>query len=341
MFKYFIRRLIFAIPTLFGITLICFVIVNLAPGGPIERQLAKMRFGSSSGVEISGSSSHNVSKNVILELEKRYGFDKPLMVRYWIWLKKLASFDFGESFVYEEPVTAIISSRLPVSMQFGLFSFLLSYLISIPLGVYKAVRDGSSMDKWSSVILILNYSLPALVVGVLLKTYFTGSVFVDWFPVGDLYSDEYFEKNFFGKILDRMHHFVLPLICYTLAHFTVLTVLMKNSMMECIQADYVRTARAKGLSEKKVLLKHSLKNALIPIMTGFGNFLQFFMAGALIIEKIFNLDGIGLLGYTAAVDRDFHILLALLFIQAGLNILGRFVSDISLSLVDPRITYTK
>ncbi len=340
MFKYFIRRLALFIPTLFGITLICFLIVNLAPGGPLERKISELRFGGISSLN-SDSNSHNVSKEVVAALTKQYGFDQPVMTRYWIWLKRVCTFDFGDSFIYEEPVIDIILSKLPVSIQFGLVSFLLIYLISIPFGIYKAVRDGSQWDGWTSLFLIVLYAMPPLVLGILLKTYFAGSIFLDWFPVGDLYSDGYFEKNFLGKVMDRVHHFVLPTICYTLGGFTMLTFLMKNSMMECIRADYIRTAYAKGLSKRVVLLKHALRNALIPIMTGIGSFLQVFLAGSLIIEKIFNLDGIGLLGYESAVERDFHILLALLLIQAVLNILGRLISDFSLSLVDPRITFSK
>ena len=339
MFKYLLRRLTLMILTLFGITLICFLIVNMAPGGPIERKMSQLRFGSGSLSE--NVSSHSVSTELVETLKKQYGFDKPLGVRYWMWLKNAVTLNFGDSFIYEEPALDIIISKLPVSVQFGLFSFLLAYLISIPLGVYKAVRDGSQWDGLSSFALIMMYAVPPLVLGILLKTYFSGSVFVNWFPVGDIYSDVYFEKNFLGRFLDRTHHFVLPLICYTFGSFTILTFLMKNSMMDCIQSDYIRTAKAKGLSNKVVLLKHTLKNALIPIITGLGNFLQWFLGGSLIVEKIFHLDGIGLLGYESAVQRDIHVLLALILIQSVLSVVGRLMSDLSLPIVDPRITFSK
>ncbi len=342
MWKYFIHRLLLFIPTLLGITLICFLIINLAPGGPLERQLYKVRFGGSSFTSDGGGSQHHkVNQEWMNQLKKQYGLDQPIVKRYLIWLKNALTLDFGDSFIYEEPAIDIIISKLPVSLQFGFFSFLLIYLISIPLGVYKAVRDGTQLDIISSFILMVLYALPPLILGILLKTYFTGNVFVDWFPIGDLYSDYYYERNFFGKISDRIHHFVLPLICYTIGHFTVLTLLMKNSMLECIHSDYIRTAYAKGLNKKTVLFKHALKNALIPLATGIGNFLQIFLAGSLIVEKIFNLDGIGLLGFNAALERDFHILLALLFIQAVLNVMGRLISDLSLILVNPRITFSK
>ncbi len=339
MFKYFLRRLALMVLTLFGITLVCFLIVNLAPGGPIERKVSQLRFGGGSLSE--NVTSHSVNAEVVEALKKQYGFDKPVGVRYWMWLKNAVTLNFGNSFIYEEPVLDIIISKLPVSIQFGLLSFLLTYLISIPLGVYKAIRDGSRWEGLTSMVLIFMYAVPPLVLGILLKTYFSGSVFVDWFPVGDAYSDEYFEKNFWGRFIDRVHHFVLPLTCYTLGGFTVLTFLTKNSMMECIKSDYVRTAKAKGLSNKGVLLKHALKNALIPIVTGLGNFLQLFLGGSLIVEKIFNLDGIGLLGYESAVQRDIHVLLALILIQSVLSVLGRLASDMSLPLVDPRITFSK
>lgn len=343
--KYLIRRLLLFIPTFFGMSLICFVIVNLAPGGPIERKIVEMRFGStqsgSSLNDLSKQTHSDVTQEVIQSLKEKYGFDKPLLTRYWIWLKKILTLDFGESFIYEEPAIDIIVSKLPVSFQFGIIAFLLTYLISIPLGVLKAIKDGSSMDIWSSLILMILYSMPPLILGIVLKTYLSGGVFVNWFPVGDLFSDSYFEKDFFGKVADRIHHFILPTICYTVGSFTVLTFLMKNSMMECVRQDYIRTAFAKGLEERKIYLKHALKNALIPLVTGIGGFLQIFLAGSLIVEKIFNLDGIGLLGYQSAIERDFHVLLALLVIQAILNIVGRLISDMSLFLVDPRITFAK
>ena len=338
MFKYLLRRLALMILTLFGITLICFLIVNLAPGGPIERKISQLKFGGA--VSLSENvSSHSVNAEVVAALKKQYGFDKPVGVRYWMWLKNAVTLNFGDSFIYEEPVLDIIISKLPVSIQFGLFSFLLAYLISIPLGVYKAVRDGNQWDGLTSAALIVMYAVPPLVLGILLKTYFSGNLFVNWFPVGDIYSDEYFDKDFLGRFLDRTHHFVLPLICYVFGSFTILTFLMKNSMMDCIKSDYVRTAKAKGLSQTAVLLKHALKNALIPIVTGLGSFLQWFLGGSLIVEKIFNLDGIGLLGYESAVQRDIHVLLALILIQSVLSVIGRLMSDMSLPLVDPRITF--
>lgn len=348
MFKYLIKRLFMMIPTLFGITLLCFVVINLAPGGPIEQKLTAIRFGSGgagggSGGG-SGTGSHSgttgVSQEVLDALKKQYGFDKPIHVRYGIWLKNIATLDFGESFNTEEPVIEVLASKFPVSLQFGIISLILTYLICIPLGILKAVRDGSGFDVSSSVILMFLYSVPPLILGILLRVYLAGGQFVDLFPLGDLYSDNYFELSTWGKILDRTHHFILPLTCYVVGNFTVITFLMKNSLLEEIKLDYVRTARAKGLDQKTVIYKHALRNALIPIATGLGGFLAVFFAGSILIEQIFNLDGMGLLGYKAALSRDYNVLMALIFFQALLALIGRLISDLTYVLIDPRIDFT-
>ena len=286
------------------------------------------------------SQSSAISEEVIENLKKQYGFDKPVHVRYWLWIKSILTFDFGESFTYEEPVISVIVSKFPVSLQFGIVSLILTYLICIPLGILKAVREGENFDFISSVVLLIMYSIPPLVLGILLKTYLTGGGFLNWFPVGDLYSDQYFDKDFFAKVADRIHHFVLPLVCYMIGHFTVLTFLTKNSLLDEVRLDYVRTAKAKGLSQKTVIYKHALRNALIPIVTGLGSFLGLFFAGSLIVEKIFTLDGIGLLGYNSVINRDYQVLMALIFFQAVLALVGRLISDLAYVLVDPRIDFS-
>lgn len=341
MFNYIIRRLLILIPTLIGVTLLTFVIINLAPGSPVEQKIQQLRFGSEGMSSDSGSSNDaGVSEEVIEALKKQYGFDKPLHVRYWIWLKNLTRFDFGESFTYEEPVTDVVMSKLPVSIQFGLISFLLSYLICIPLGVLKAIKHGSKFDVTSSFILSALYSIPGFMLGILLLVYFAGDTFVDWFPIGDLYSDEYDDLTFWGKVWDRTTHFILPLISYMVGQFTVLTLLMKNSMLEVISQDYVRTAQAKGLEQRVVYMKHALRNALIPIVTGFGHFLSLFFAGSLFIETIFNLDGIGLLGYQSVLERDYNVIMGLFFIQTLIMFVGNLISDILYTVVDPRIDFS-
>lgn len=340
MFTYLLRRLFLIIPTLIGITVLVFFIVNLAPGSPIEQQLQALKFSGSAETSSSSSSgAATVSKEVLEALNKQYGFDKPIHERYWIWLKNLVKLDFGESFTYEEEVISVIASKFPVSLQFGIMSLILSYLISIPLGVFKAVKSGSKFDYVTSFILFLAYSIPGFMLAIILIVFFAGGSYFDVFPIGGLYSDFYDEMNFGEKVIDRIHHFVLPLICYTIGSYTTLTLLMKNSLMEEIKKDYVRTARAKGLSENVVYFKHALRNALIPIVTGIGGFLGVFFAGSLLLEKVFQLDGIGLLGFNSILSRDYNVIMGLLAIQALLMLIGNILSDIAYVLVDPRIDF--
>ena len=314
MFQYLLRRILVMIPTLFGVTIIVFGIINLAPGSPIEQKIQQMRFGGMGAAGAAGSSNNEsgaISEEVIEALKIQYGFDKPVHERYWIWLKNLAVLDFGESFSYEEPVIDVVVSKFPVSLQFGVISLFLSYLVCIPLGVLKAVKHGTKFDLISSVSLFAMYAIPGFMLGILLIVFFAGGRYLSWFPIGDLYSDAYFDLSNWGKFVDRVHHFILPLICYMIGSFTILTMLMKNSLLEEIKKDYIRTARAKGLTEREVTMKHALRNALIPIVTGLGGFLSVFFAGSLLIETIFNLDGMGLLGYKSVLDRDYNVIMGL------------------------------
>jgi microcin C transport system permease protein len=329
------------IPTLIGVTLVVFVIINLAPGSPIEQKLQQLRFGSgeSSSTSSAKSSSVGVSQEMLDALKKQYGFDKPLYERYLIWIKNLSQMNFGNSFTYDEPVIEVIISKFPVSLQFGIISLILSYLISIPLGIIKAIKNGSSFDLVTSFILFVFYSIPSFMLAILLIVLFSGGSFWEIFPVGGLYSEYYDELSSWEKFLDRIYHFTLPLVCYTIGSFTSLTILMKNSLIEEIKKDYVRTARAKGLDEKSVYLKHALKNALIPIVTGLGGFLSVFFAGSLLLETIFQLDGIGLLSYNSILSRDYNVIMGLVFIQSGLFLLGNILSDFAYILVDPRIDF--
>ncbi len=336
MAKYLLQRLVWMIPTLLGITVVCFGIINLAPGGPVEQAISKIRFSAAGGA---GNSTVGVSQDIIDSIRKQYGFDKPVHVRYFIWLKNIVTLDFGESFSYHRPVIEVIVEKLPVSLQFGIISLILIYMISIPLGISKAVSDGGTFDLWSSVGLLIAYSIPPLILGILMRVYLSGGAFLDIFPLGDLYSDNYFDLSTWGKIVDRAHHFVLPLVCYVVNGFTVLAFLMKNSLLEEIRLDYVRTARAKGLDEKTVIYKHALRNALIPILTGLGSFLTVFFAGSIIIEQVFNLDGMGLLSYNSILSRDYNVIMALIFIQSVLSMVGRLISDMTYVLVDPRIDF--
>ena len=337
MLQYLIRRVLFIVPTLLGMTLVFFIIANLAPGSPIEKKIQEIRFGAA----MSGADSPTgvVTREVVEALKRQYGFDRPLLERYWIWLKNVATLNFGESFSYEEPVIDVIVSRFPVSLQFGVISIILSYLVCIPLGVFKAIKNGHKFDMISSFLLYVMYSTPGFMLGVLLLVFFAGDSFLSIFPIGGLHSEFYEELSWGEKIIDRIHHFILPLICYMVGSFTTLTVLMKNSILDVIKKDYIRTARAKGLSEKVIYLKHALRNALIPVVTGLGSFISVFFAGSLLIETIFQLDGIGLLGYQSVLERDYNVLMGNMVIQSFLMLLGNVISDVAYVIVDPRIDF--
>lgn len=343
MVVYLIRRLLLMVPTFFGITIVTFALINMAPGGPIEQKLQAIRFGSggggggSTGSSVGSRGDSAVNEEVIEALKKQYGFDKPLHMRYLIWLKNLSRLDFGESFTYQEPVTDVIISKFPVSLTFGLTSLLLTYLICIPLGVSKATKAGGVYDRLTTFGLNLTYSIPPLILGIFLIVVVAGK----WnlAPLGGFQSDDYESFSTWGRFLDRLHHMVLPLLCYMIGGFTELSTLMRNSMLDVIKSDYVRTARAKGLSERIVIFKHALRNALIPIATGLGGFFGVFLAGSLIIEQIFNLDGIGLLGYQSIMSRDYNVIMGLTFMSSMVLMLGRIFSDVIYVMVDPRIDF--
>ncbi|MBK7960803.1 MAG: ABC transporter permease subunit [Bdellovibrionales bacterium] len=348
MFAYFVRRILFMIPTFFGITLMCFIIINLAPGSPVEQKLQALRFGGGmSGAGIGGASGggtgttrdSSVNQEIIDALNKQYGFDKPVHVRYWIWLKNIFSFNFGESFTYQEPVIDVIVRKFPVSLQFGILSILLTYLVSIPLGVARAVRAGSRFDQISGVVLNMAYAVPPLVFGLVLIVFFAGSGHLNLFPIGGFRSDNYDSLSLWGQILDRAHHFILPGICYMIGSFTQLTLLTRNSLLDVIKQDYIRTARAKGVAEKWVIYKHALRNSLIPVATGIGGIFGVFLAGSLIIETLFNLDGIGLLSYQSIISRDYNVVMAMIFLSSLVLMFGRLFSDFIYVVVDPRIDF--
>ena len=339
MLTYILKRLLIMIPTLLGVTIVTFAIINLAPGSPVEQRIQQMKFGMGGGSGGGADKSSAVSEEVIEALKKQYGFDKPVHIRYLIWLKNLSRLDFGESFTYEEPAIDVIVSKFPVSLQFGVISLIMSYLVSIILGVAKAVRHGTPFDYVTSFLLFVFYSIPGFMLGILLIVYFAGGSFYNWFPMGNLYSDNYYDLSLWGKFIDRVHHFILPLICYMIGSFTVLTMLMKNSLLDEVKRDYIRTARAKGVSEKMVFLKHALRNALIPVVTGIGGFLSVFFAGSILLETIFQLDGIGLLNYKSILQRDYNVIMGLIFIQSLLMLVGNLLSDLAYIAVDPRIDF--
>ncbi len=338
MLAYILRRLLLVIPTFLGITILIFAITRFVPGGPVERMLANMQSVSeSASMNVAGSSSV-LSEDQIAELNAFYGLDKPVLESYLDWLSKIIVLDLGESTRYYEPVSEMIAERLPVSLFYGGMTFFISYFISIPLGYYKAIKHGSVFDSSSSVLIFIGYALPGYVVGVFLITVFAYNL--DWFPMGGFVGDDFDDyETFLEQFKDIMWHAILPLICYLIGDFATLTMTMKNNLMENISADYIRTAIAKGLPFKTAVRKHALQNSLIPIASHFGNSLLFFMTGSFLIEVIFNIDGIGLLGYESIMERDYPVVMGIVAINAVMLMIGNILSDLCVALADPRVRF--
>ena len=338
---YFVRRLLLIIPTFIGITLAVFVIMHFVPGGPVERQIARYRMavategGAAGGTDLTT----DIPEEALEEMRRFYGFDRPVHIRYATWLWNLLKLDLGRSYVYQEPVWDVIKARFPVSIFLGLTGFFLSYLVCIPLGVMKAIRHGSKFDFISSFLVFLGYSIPGWALGTALLVLFGGGSFWDFFPLGGFRPNNWETLNFVEKIVGQLHHMVLPVFCYMLGSFATITILMKNSLMENLGQDYVRTAFAKGLAEKRVIFVHALRNSLIPIATGLGHFISLILAGSFLIEKVFNIDGMGLLGYTSILQRDYPVALGILVISSVLMLVGNILSDIIYVFVDPRIRF--
>ena len=357
---YILRRLLLMIPTLFGIMLINFAVVQIAPGGPVEQMLARMqgldsgatsRIGGSAQTEIrsinatsSQSSKYRGSQGLDPELvekiEKLYGFDKPAYERFWIMVKNYASFNFGDSFFRDAKVTDLIIEKMPVSISLGLWTTLLVYLISIPLGIRKAIKHGSSFDVWTSSVIIVGYAIPGFLFAIFLIVFFAGGSYFDWFPLRGLTSPNWDELSLLGKISDYFWHLVLPITAMVIGSFATLTMLTKNSFLDEINKQYVVTARAKGLEEKQVLYGHVFRNAMLIIIAGFpGAIIEVFFTGALLIEVIFSLDGLGLLSFEAVLNRDYPVFFGTLFIFTLIGMLIKLLSDLTYSLVDPRIDF--
>jgi microcin C transport system permease protein len=345
-FQYVLRRLLLMLPTFLGITLVSFVVIQAAPGGPIEAYIAKVKFASHGGGEGGGGASDGggsgrtsqVSDQVVEELKKQYGFDKPMHIRYLIWLKNIALLDFGYSHTFGRPVVDVIKSKFPVSVRYGIASLIITYLVCIPLGIAKAVKDGTPFDNVSSILVFVLYSVPSFMLAILLIVFFAGGRYLDWFPMGGLESLDADKLEFWARVRDQLWHMVMPLICYVIGSFATLTVLMKNSIIEEINKDYVRTARAKGVRERVVLMRHALRNALIPLATGVGGNIGVIFTGSLLLEQIFNLDGFGKLFYDAALQRDYPVMLAEVIIGAVILQAGQFISDMTYTMIDPRMS---
>jgi microcin C transport system permease protein len=340
---YFIRRLLLIIPTFIGITLAVFVITHFVPGGPIERQILRYKM-AMAGEGGAGGGGFNVGGNQIPEaalesMKKFYGFDKPVYARYLSWLWKVLHLDLGTSYTYQDPVWDVIKTRFPISVFLGLTGFTLSYLVCIPLGVWKAVRHGTKFDFLSSLTVFLGYSVPGWAMGAALLVLFGGGSFWNVFPLGGFRPNNWDYLNFFEKVGAQLYYMFLPVCCYMIGSFATLTILMKNSLMENLGQDYVRTAYAKGLDERRVIFIHALRNSLIPIATGLGNVIGLILAGSFLIERVFNIDGMGYLGYISIVQRDYPVALGILVISSLLMLVGNILSDIIYVFVDPRIRF--
>jgi len=360
---YILRRIALMVPTLFGVMLISFVIVQFAPGGPVEKVIAQIRGtdvgatarisgGTQSGDfsgEGSGSSgdtgspyrgAQGLDPAFIEELERQFGFDKPPVERFFLMLGNYLTFDFGESYFRDRGVVELIAEKLPVSISLGLWMTLISYLVSIPLGIRKAVKDGSPFDVWSSGVVIVAYAIPGFLFAVLLIVLFAGGSFFSVFPLSGLVSDNFDELSWWQKILDYFWHLTLPLIALSLSSFATTTLLTKNSFLEEIRKQYVMTARMKGLSEREVLYGHVFRNAMLIIIAGFpGAFIAAFFTGSLLIETIFSLDGLGLLGFEAIIDRDYPVVFGTLYIFSLLALVVNLITDLVYTWVDPRIDF--
>lgn len=334
---YILRRLLLMIPTLVGISLVCFILIQLIPGGPVEELVSRAQ--SAAAMRGGADASKALSPEQIAQIQAYFGFDKPAWQRYLQWLWNVLHLDFGTSYTYGAPVFEVIASRFPVSLFFGLTSFFISYLVCIPLGLWKAVRHGSRLDSLSSGIIFSGYVMPGYALGILLIIFLAGGSYLDLFPMGGLTSDEFEDLSFTGKIFDLLHHLALPMFCYIISEFAFLTFLMKNSVLEELGKDYMRTALAKGLSFKEALFHHALRNALIPVATRLSEIFTLMFAGALLIEKVFDIDGMGLLYYNSMVNRDYNVVLGIIFLSSLMALLGRLFSDILYTFVDPRIRF--
>jgi microcin C transport system permease protein len=360
MFAYVARRLLLMIPTVFGILLISFAIVQFAPGGPVERVLAQLQGlesgatshfgGGGGGGEIGQSGASDFSSKYrgaqgldpkfIAELEKQFGFDKPAYERFVLMIGNYATFNFGHSYFRDVPVLQLIKEKLPVSISLGLWMTLLSYAISIPLGIQKAVKDGSRFDIWTSGVVIIGYAIPSFLFAILLIVLFCGGSFWQIFPLRGLTSESFADLAWPQKILDYLWHIALPVLSLTLGAFATSTFLTKNSFLDEIRKQYVLTARMKGLTEQRILYGHVFRNAMMLVVSGFpGAFIAAFFGGSLLIETIFSLDGLGLLSFESIVNRDYPVVFANLYIFALLGLFVNLLSDLTYMWIDPRIDF--
>ena len=360
MTAYIIRRLLLVIPTLIGIMTVNFIIIQIAPGGPVEQMIAQLqgeavsateRF-SGGGEDVKGQKSavsdkpskyrgtQGLAPELVKEIERMYGFDKPLHVRYFKMMRDYASFNFGESFFRDQKVVDLVLEKMPVSISLGIWSTLAVYLVSIPLGIRKALKHGSRFDVWSSTIVILGNAIPTFLFAILLIVLFSGGSYFSWFPLRGLVSDNFSTFSWWQQLLDYFWHLVLPITAILIGSFASLTMLTKNSFLDEINKQYVITARAKGLTERRVLYKHVFRNAMLIIIAGFpAVFISMFFTGSLLIEIIFSLDGLGLLGFESTIQRDYPVMFGTLFVFTLLGLIVGIISDLMYTVIDPRIDF--
>jgi microcin C transport system permease protein len=341
MLSYIGKRLLLMIPTVLGVLTLTFVVIQFVPGGPVDQLVAEMRAGSLGEGARSGSAGRrDLDAKQIEEIKKLYGFDKPPLTRYFEMLSNFARFDLGRSFMHNKDVWQLIKEKLPVSISLGLWTFLISYLISIPLGIAKAIREGSRFDVATTLVVLVGFAIPGFVLGVFLIVLFAGGSFWELFPLRGLTSDNWAELSWPARIADYFWHLTLPMICYVIESFAIVTLLTKNTFIEELRKQYVLVARAKGLSQEKVLWKHVFRNALIPLVTGLpAAFVFAFFGGSLLIETLFSLDGLGLLSYESIVRRDYPVVLGSLFLFTLIGLAVKLLSDLLYVVVDPRVQF--
>jgi len=359
MIAYALRRIMLMVPTLFAIMVVNFFIVQAAPGGPVQQMIAKLKGNTISATErVSGAAgeikaqsggdesryrgARGLDPAFIKELEKQYGFDKPPFERFWLMMKNYATFDLGNSFFRDRRVVDLIRDKLPVSISIGLWTTLLTYLVSIPLGIRKAVRDGSRFDLWTSGVIIVGYAVPSFLFAVLLIVLFAGGSYFSVFPLRGLTSDNWSDLDWPRRILDYLWHIALPIAALVIGGFATLTMLTKNCFLDEINKQYVLTARAKGLTEHRVLYGHVFRNAMLLVVAGFpAAFIGILFTGSLLIEVIFSLDGLGLLGFEAAINRDYPIMFGTLYVFTLIGLALKLISDLTYMLIDPRIDFAR
>lgn len=343
--SYIIKRALLMLPTLLGVVAITFAVIQFVPGGPVEQALMELKGQVGAGEATGGGASQyrgrqGIDAERVAEIKALYGFDKPASERFWQMLKGFATFDLGKSFYHHKDVWDLVVSKLPVSITLGLWTFFLTYFISVPLGIAKAVREGSRFDAITSMMVLVGYSSPGFILGVFLLVMFGGGSFVQWFPLRGLTSDDWEQLSLLGKVLDYLWHITLPVTASVAGSFAVMTMLTKNTFLDEIRKQYVLTARAKGLSENAVLYKHVFRNALIPLVTGFpAAFIGAFFAGSLLIETLFSLDGLGLLSYESVIRRDYPVVMGTLYLFTLIGLVVKLLGDLCYVWADPRLQF--